>query len=150
MPATRNPDYRAAVERIFATAPFVRSLGIELIDLGPGWCQTQMPLSDRHCQHHGYVHAGVQATLADHSAGAAASTLIAVDEQILSVEFKVNLLRTARGELLHCRAAVLKPGRTITVVEAEVYAETRAERTLVSKAIVTLATVPSARVTPEA
>jgi uncharacterized protein (TIGR00369 family) len=136
------------VQRIFSDAPFVRSLGIELVDLGPGWCETELAITDRHKQQHGYVHAGVQATLADHSAGAAASTLIAADEQILSVEFKLNLLRAARADRLRCRASVLRPGRTITVVEAEVYAVQDAGDSLVSKATVTLATVVGARVAP--
>ena len=88
----------------------------------------------------------MQATLADHSSGAAASTLISADEQILSVEFKLNLLRPARGEQLRCRATVLKAGRTISVVEAEVHAGDSPRETLVSKATVTLATVPNAQV----
>ena len=146
MPETRDPNYRAAVQRIFNQAPFVSSLGIELVDLGPGWCETRMAITDRHCQHHGYVHAGVQATIADHSSGAAASTLIDAEEQILSVEFKLNLLRPARGSQLRCRAAVLKAGRTLTVVEAEVRAGDDASEVLVSKATVTLATVPRTRV----
>jgi uncharacterized protein (TIGR00369 family) len=136
------------VQRIFSEAPFVRSLGIELVDLGPGWCETTLSIVERHQQHHGYVHAGVQATLADHSAGAAASTLIASGEQILSVEFKLNLLRAARAARLRCRASVLKPGRTITVVEAEVYAVGDAQETLISKATVTLAIVATDRVAP--
>jgi uncharacterized protein (TIGR00369 family) len=136
------------VQRIFSDAPFVRSLGIELVDLGPGWCETALPIAERHQQHHGYVHAGVQATLADHTAGAAASTLVAADEQILSVEFKLNLLRAARADRLRCRASVLKPGRMITVVEAEVYAVQDARDTLTSKATVTLATVAGTRVMP--
>jgi len=146
VPDTRDPDYRTAVQRIFLEAPFIRSLGIELVDLGPGWCETRLPITDRHRQQHGYVHAGVQATLADHSAGAAASTLISADEQILSVEFKLNLLRPARGEQLHCRATVLRAGRTISVVEAEVHAGDSPRETLVSKATVTPATVPNAQV----
>jgi uncharacterized protein (TIGR00369 family) len=142
---TRNPEYRAAVQRIFSQAPFVRDLGIELLDLGAGWCETRMAITDRHRQHHGYVHAGVQATIADHSSGAAASTLIAADAQILSVEFKLNLLRPARGTRLRCRAAVLKAGRMLTVVEAEVHAGDDAGEALVSKATVTLATVSQRR-----
>ena len=143
----RNPDYADAVRRIFSDAPFVRSLGIELVGVGAGWCEARLSIAERHCQHHGYVHAGVQASLADHSAGAAAATLVSADEQILSVEFKVNLLQAARGEQLECRAAVLKAGRTLTVVESEVRALSAGERRLVSKATVTLMTVAAARVT---
>jgi uncharacterized protein (TIGR00369 family) len=145
MPQARNPDYRSAVARVFAEAPFVRTLGIALANLGAGWCEALLPLAPQHLQHHGFVHAGVQATLADHTAGGAASTLVAADEQVLSVEFKINLLRTARGERLRCRATVLRAGRSITVVESEVYCAAAAGESLVAKATVTLATVAAAR-----
>jgi uncharacterized protein (TIGR00369 family) len=145
MPEPRNPVDRTAVEQLFAEAPFIRSLGIELVDLGAGWCETRLDLAERHLQQHGFVHAGVQATIADHTAGAAASTLIAAGHQVLSVEFKLNLLRPARGEALRCRAAVLKGGRLLSVVESEVRAVAGAQETLVAKATVTLATVPDPR-----
>ena len=75
-----------------------------------------------------------------------ADCLISADEQILSVEFKLNLLRPARSEQLQCRATVLRAGRTISVVEAEVHAGDSPREMLVSKATVTLATVPNAQV----
>jgi uncharacterized protein (TIGR00369 family) len=148
MSDSKDSALEAEIRRIFAEAPFVQSLGIELVDVGAGRCETQLQLAQRHLQHHGYVHAGVQATLADHSAGAAASTLVRPDEQVLSIEFKLNLLRRARGQRLLCRATVLKAGRTVTVVESEVYADDGAGQSLVSKAVVTLAVVPLAHVTP--
>jgi len=136
----RNPDYRQMTEQVFLAAPFVQSLGIELLDLGPGWCQTRMAITERHCQHHGYVHAGAQATLADHTAGAAAGTLVAVDEVILSVEFKINLLRPADCKALFCEGRVIKPGKRFSIVESSVYADSLDGR-MVSKAQLTMAVV---------
>jgi uncharacterized protein (TIGR00369 family) len=95
----------------------------------------------RHYQHHDFVHAGVQATIADHTAGAAATTLIRDTELVLSAEFKINLLNTARGEALRCRAEVLKAGRMLVVVESEVFAVSGEKERLVAKATVTLAVV---------
>ena len=135
----QNPDYRAAVADIFERAGHVQALGIRLTDLGPGWCETHLDVTPQHLQQTGVVHAGVMATLADHTAGAAGSTLVAPDEYLLSVEFKINLLRAARTERLWCRAQVLKPGRMITVAESEVFAATEAATRLVAKATVTLA-----------
>ncbi|MCZ6559418.1 MAG: PaaI family thioesterase [Gammaproteobacteria bacterium] len=139
----RNPDYRQITEQVFLAAPFVQSLGIELLDLGPGWCQTRMVITERHCQHHGYVHAGAQATLADHTAGAAAGTLVAIDETILSVEFKINLLRLADCEELFCEGKVIKPGKRFSVVESSVWADALGGERLVSKAQLTMAVVAS-------
>jgi len=91
------------------------------------------------------VHAGVLATVADHTAGAAGSTLLAADEYVLTAEFKINLLRAARGERLVCRAQVLKPGRILTVVESEVFSVTDEAPTLVAKASVTLAVLKTSK-----
>ncbi|MGB1253899.1 MAG: PaaI family thioesterase, partial [Candidatus Promineifilaceae bacterium] len=88
----RNPDYQAFVREIFRSAPYIRSLGIELVDFGVGWVETVLVIRPNHHQQHGFVHAGVQATLADHSAGAAAATLNAPNVNVLTIEFKLNLL----------------------------------------------------------
>lgn len=116
----RDPDYRNRVRHIMRAAPFIEHLGIEFDDVGPGWCRAGLLLEPRHRQQDGYVHAGVQATLADHVAGCAAFSLIPADRIILTVEFKINLLRPASGERLLCHAEVVRPGRRLAVVEASV------------------------------
>lgn len=136
-----NPNYKAAVREIFERAAFVNDVGIRLAECGPGWCESVLAVSPRHYQHHDFVHAGVQATIADHTAGAAATTLIRDTELVLSAEFKINLLNTARGETLKCRAEVLKAGRMLIVVESEVFARSGEKERLVAKATVTLAVV---------
>lgn len=126
------------LRRIFGSAPFMADLGVRLEKYGPGECETSLELEPRHLQQDGFVHAGVQAALADHTAGAAAATLVSPNEYVLTVEFKINLLRPALGERLLCRARVLKPGARIDVVESEIRAEADGESRLVSKAMVTL------------
>lgn len=127
------------LRRIFDSAPFVADLGIQLASAGEGACETVLPLQTRHLQQDGFVHAGVQATMADHTAGAAAGTLLRPGEIVLTAEFKIHLLRPARGERLWCAAKVLKAGRRLSVVESEVFCETGPKRVLVSKAIATMA-----------
>lgn len=117
----RNPDWRRAVEADFEAATFVRHLGVTLDALGPGLVEAHLDVRPEHLQQAGSVHAGVQTTLADHCAGGAAGTLIGADEGIVSVEFKVHLLRPARGAVLRCRARVVKPGARFSVVHAEVW-----------------------------
>ncbi|MCR3764346.1 PaaI family thioesterase, partial [Pseudomonas aeruginosa] len=124
-----------------AAAGFVGDLGIRPLDCGPGWVEAGLEILPRHAQQNGFVHAGVQATLADHAAGAAAATLVAEGQTVLTLEFKLNLLRPARCQRLLCRAEVLKAGRQVTVVEAEVFAEEGGRRCLFSKATVTMAVV---------
>lgn len=130
------------VRAIFRKAPFIGDLGIELSDLGPGWCETVLPVAPRHLQQDGYVHAGVLATLADHTAGGAAGTVAKENDLVLSIEFKINLLRPAVGNLLRCRATVLRPGRTIVVAESEVFSTADGGGKIVAKAMVTLALMP--------
>lgn len=130
------------LKRIFSAAPFIADLGIEPISAADGTCVTHLDLLPRHLQQNGFVHAGVQATIADHTAGAAAATVARPGHIVLTTEFKIHLLRPARGQRLECVAKVLKPGRMLTVVESEVYCHSESKRVLVSKAIATVANVP--------
>ncbi len=134
-------DFHKAIKQGFRDAPFVARLGIALEDLGPGWCEAKLDLEPWHLQQTGVAHAGVIATLADHCAGAAATTQLAPGEYVVSAEFKINLLRGARGERLHCRAEVLKPGQTLSVVEAVVFAERAGKREMVAKLNATMAVI---------
>lgn len=133
----RDPDYRKVVQQTFSDAPFIRSLGAVLDEIGPGSCVSSLELAPDHLQQDGVVHAGVQATLADHTAGCAAATLMAAGEQVFTIEFKINMLRAGRGERLVCRARVLRPGATITVGEAEVFVVQQGEERLCAKATLT-------------
>lgn len=137
----KNTDYRQEVTRVLNSAPFIQSLGMEAEKIEPGICQTRLKIRQAHQQQDGFVHAGVQATLCDHTAGAAGATLIAEGKRVLTAEFKINLLRPASGEFLVCEASVLKPGNTLSIVESMLWAESSDKRTLVAKATVTLAVV---------
>lgn len=138
----RHPGYRESVRAIFDSARFVRELGVELSGLGPGWCESVLPVAARHFQQDGFVHAGVLATMADHTAGGAGGTLVAAGETVLTAEFKINLLRPAAGDKLRCRAVVLRRGKSLIVAESEVFCRRQDEEKLVAKALVTLSVVP--------
>jgi uncharacterized protein (TIGR00369 family) len=128
-----------ALRAFFASAPFMVDLGVEPVAVGEGTLTTQLRVAPRHLQHTGQVHAGVMASLADHSMGAAAQTLAPEGHWILTAELKTSLLRAAKGERLVCEAKVIKPGRNISFTEAEVWAESAGQRTLVMKASATMA-----------
>ena len=137
----KNPDYAVETNRILSKAPFITNLGIQPVHFEPGKCETRLNLEPRHLQQDGFVHAAVQAAMADHTAGAAASTLIGRDEIILTAEYKINFLRAAKGKMMTCTATVLKPGRQLIVTESELYCDNAGQSDLVSKAMVTLAVV---------
>ena len=97
----RNPEWRRMVERGFAEAPFVHENGIRLDTCTPGRVESSVELTPHHFQHTGVPHAGLIATLADHSSGAAAISLAAPGELILTAEFKISLLRGVVAKTLH-------------------------------------------------
>lgn len=132
-----RPDSESMVQEIFTGAPFICDIGAEVVSVAPGLIESRLAVQDRHRQHNGILHAGVAATIADHTAGAAAATLMPEGQIVLTVEFKLNLLRPGVGEIVHCRSHVLKPGRTLCIVESEVFMSDR----LIAKATVTLAYV---------
>ena len=133
---------RSLVEQIFRDAHFVRSLGIELTSFGKGWCETRVTVSPVLQQQHGFVHAGVLMTIADHTCGGAAASTVPEDQDVITVENKVSFLRPALGKALFCRATVLRTGRTLVFVEAEITVENGESRVMVAKASSTLAVIP--------
>jgi uncharacterized protein (TIGR00369 family) len=134
-----EPAVLDEIQRIFRAARFISDLGIELESVGEGECVTTLEVKDRHLQQDGFVHAGVHATIANHTAEVAAATLLRDRQMALSVEFKINFLRAAKGERLTCRAEVLKPDRSFSVVESQVFCVDDGEEQLVSKMIATMA-----------
>ena len=129
----------------FRQSPFMVDLGVEPVAVAPGRLTSRLALAPRHLQHTGQVHAGVLASLADHSMGAAAQTLAPEAHWIVTAELKTSVLRPAKGEQLVCEAVVIKAGRMLSFTEAEVYAETGDQRTLVMKASATMAVTPASR-----
>ncbi|EDM49745.1 PaaI family thioesterase [Marinobacter algicola] len=129
------------VERIFSSAPFVADIGLELVSIKTGECRSRLALENRHLQQDGFVHFGVQATVADHTAGAAGASMAMPGQMVLTSDFSLKLLRSASGTHIECVATVLKAGASLTVVESEVFCGTVGDLRLVSKATVTLAVV---------
>ena len=139
----RDPQYLSRVQSIWDDAHFIKEVGYELSSIEAGRCVTTLVIQKRHMQQNNFVHAGVLATMADHTAGAAAGSLVARDQVVLTLEFKINLLRPAVGETLVCRSEVLKNGKTVIVSESEVFVVKKGREKLAAKAMVSLAVVGS-------
>jgi uncharacterized protein (TIGR00369 family) len=130
------------VRPIFAGANFIAHLGISLDAVGEGWCEASMLVRPEHLQQHGYAHAGVIATLADHTAGGAARAATTPGWDVVTIEFKINYLRPAVGHRLVARGQTLRAGARVIVAEADVYAVDDSGRILVAKYLSSLARVP--------
>src|SRR5215210_905674 len=105
-----NTDFAEAVANSFAQQPVMSLIGARLAHVEPGVVEIELPFRADLTQQDGYLHAGVITTVADSAAGYAAYTLMPAGSRVLSIEFKVNLLRPARGELFVARAEVIKAG----------------------------------------
>lgn len=118
----QNPDFAARVNSSFAAQKFMATLGAEITNISPGEVTIELPFSEHLTQQDGFLHAGVVASIADSACGYAAFTLMPKDVAVLSVEFKVNMISPSVGERFIARAQVLKPGRTLTICRADVFA----------------------------
>ena len=120
---------------------FIKYCRFEADDVRRGYFQSKVKIEDHHRQQDGFIHAGVLATMADHTAGYAGFTTVGEEIQILTVEFKVNFLKPAYGETLVCRSEVIRGGTNIVVSESEVFDIRNGEEILAAKAMVTLMAV---------
>ena len=113
-------------------------LGAQLTRVEPGIVEITLPYRADMAQQHGYLHAGVVTTIADSACGYAAYSLMPPRSEVLSVEFKVNLLRPAQAETFTAVAEVVKAGKTLTVVRADVFGLAGDKRELVATMLATM------------
>jgi uncharacterized protein (TIGR00369 family) len=117
-----DPNYEQRVRDSFARQAAMALIGAAMTRVEPGRCTIELPVRDELTQQHKFVHGGVVAMIADSAGGYAAFTLMPPDAGVLTVEFKINMLAPARGVRLIARGEVLKPGRTLSIVRADVHA----------------------------
>ncbi|WP_425423925.1 PaaI family thioesterase [Simplicispira psychrophila] len=118
----RNPFYAQRVRDSFALQGIMHHMGAQLGLVAPGTVDIEIGWAQELTQQHGFLHAGVVSTALDSACGYAAFTLMASDAEVLTIEFKINLLAPAQGERFRMEGRVLKPGRTITFCEGRAYA----------------------------
>ena len=118
----QNAGFEALVRRSIAKQPMMQMMGATMETVEPGAVTIRLPFDDRLTQQNGYLHAGAVTTVLDSACGYAAFTLLPAGSNILSVEFKVNLLSPAKGDSFLATGRVLKAGKTLTVCEGELTA----------------------------
>ena len=135
----RNPNFAEEIKQSFAKQTIMGLIGAKLTRVEPAIVEITLPYRSDLAQQHGYLHAGIVTTIADSACGYAAYSLMPPNSEVLSVEFKVNLLRPAKGEMFLASAEVVKSGKTLTVVRADVFALDQAEqRTLIATMLGTM------------
>jgi uncharacterized protein (TIGR00369 family) len=129
-PVPSDPDYERRVRASFDRQGAMRLIGARLDTVGPGYCRVELPFRDDLTQQHGYIHAGIVSAIVDSAGGYAGFSLFPADSNVLTVEYKINLVAPAIGERLIAEAEVVKPGRTLAITRGEVYGERAGKRTL--------------------
>lgn len=127
---------------------FIADCGFEAVKYERGYLESRLKVLTRHRQQDNYIHAGVIATMADHTAGYAAFSLVPEEYRILTIEFKINFLEPAYGNSLICKSRILREGGQILVGESEVFDQRGDEKALVAKAIVTLRSIHQGKIKP--
>jgi uncharacterized protein (TIGR00369 family) len=133
-----NPSFEEVVRESFGRQRAMGLLGASLTRVEPGAVDIAMPYREDLTQQNGFVHAGVVTAIADSACGYAAYTLMPAGSDVLSVEFKVNLLSPAAGESFLAEARVVRSGRTLTVVHCEVFALRGEARKLIALMVATM------------
>ncbi len=134
----RDADFERRVRESFARQRVMSLIGASLTRVEPGAVDVVLPYRDDLTQQDGFMHAGILTTVADSACGYAAYTLMPAGSEVLSVEFKVNLLRPAAGEVFVAEARVLKAGKTLTVTRGDVYGRAAGETKLVATMLATM------------
>lgn len=128
----RDPDFKARVAQSFAQQSIMQTIGASLLDVIAGQVEIELPFDQRLTQQDGFIHAGVSATIMDSACGYAALSLMPENARVLSIEFKINLLAPAAGDRFVAVGKVIKPGRSVFVAEAQLFASSRDSRQLVA------------------
>jgi uncharacterized protein (TIGR00369 family) len=136
-----DPGFEARVRNSFARQTIMELIGAELTRVAPGLVEIELPYREDLCQQHGFFHAGVTSTIADSAGGYAAYSLFPADASVLTTEYKINLLAPAAGERLRAVGRVVKPGRTLTICDVEVFALEDGAEKLCAKLLQTLMTM---------
>ena len=136
-----DPKFATRVRASFDRQRIMALLGAEMSRIEPGICEITLPYKDELCQQHGFFHGGVIGTIADSAGGYAGFSLMPEDASILTVEYKLNLLAPADGDLLVARGRVVKPGRTLVVSSADVTVRKNGCETLCATLLQTLMTL---------
>lgn len=119
---SKDPHFEERVRSSFARQGAMAHIGASLTSITPGHCEIRLPYSGAVSQQHGFFHGGVIGMIADSAGGYAAYALMPADSSVLTVEYKLNLLAPGDGQELIAIGEVLKPGRTLVICRAEVYA----------------------------
>jgi uncharacterized protein (TIGR00369 family) len=130
--------FEKKVRASFAKQTFMTTLGAEMSSVAHGAVEIRFPFSAQLSQQNGFVHAGAITSILDSACGYAALSVAPAHAEVLSVEFKVNLLSPAVGNAFVARATVKRAGKTIAVCVADAFAIGKDKEKLIATMLATM------------
>lgn len=137
----RDPDFEARLRASFDKQSMMKTIGARLEKVAPGEVVIALPRSDGLLQQHSFLHGGAIGMIADSACGYAGFSLMPKGVGVLTIEYKLNLLAPAAGELFLATGTVARAGRQITVAQGKVESVDGDARKLIALATVTLMTI---------
>lgn len=134
-------DVADRIRSSFLKQGLMTTLGAKLISIEPGAVQIDLLPSATNTQQHGFVHAGALSAIADTACGYSALSLMPEGVGVLTTEFKINLVAPAAGDRIIARGRVVKAGKTLTLTQADVFAEANGKEKLVALLTATMMTI---------
>jgi len=117
----KDPDFAARVRASFARQKAMDLIGARLAVVAPGYTEVSLAYRPELTQQKAYLHGGILGMIADSACGYAAYSLMPADASLVTVEYKINILAPATGDVI-ARGQVVRPGRTLTVTRGDVHA----------------------------
>ena len=118
----KDPQFALRIRESFGRQKAMALIGASLRAVEAGHVEIALPYRDDLTQQKGFIHGGVLGMIADTACGYAAFSLMPAGGSLVTVEYKMNILKPGRGALL-AQGKVIRAGRTLTVARAEVYAD---------------------------
>jgi len=136
-----NENFETRVRESFSRQEVMKTVNASILDVQAGEVELKLPFQVNLTQQHGFIHAGIVSTVLDSACGYAAFSLMPKDAEVLTIEFKINLLSPAKGACFRAIGSVKKPGRNITVTEGELFACQDGKEKLVATMVGTIMSV---------
>jgi uncharacterized protein (TIGR00369 family) len=115
-----NSDFERVVRESFDRQGLLAGFGARLVGVEPGRVVIELPFSERLTQQQDHFHGASIGAIGDSAGGYAALTLMPAGSEVVTVEYKMNFLRPAKGELLRADGRVVRAGRSVTVARIDV------------------------------
>ncbi len=118
-----DEDKKQIAHEIFKTIPYLNLIGMELVDVNPGEAIVRLKMRDDLRQPHGLLHGGATASLVDTAMAFALVTVLDEEEKASTIDLTIHYLRPVINETVICTAKVVKAGKRISTLSAEVVNE---------------------------